>query len=200
MGEFNVTLKVKNSNGCSSSLLKKALIKINDVKAVVGNAVKNRCTPQRVSFSNSSTGNGTIAYKWYFGNGDSSKITTPVYTYPLPGNYDVKFVVTNSYGCTDSVMQHISLDTSVSAAFNTDKQVGCSMPFKARFTNQQLTGNSFVWKINDSITIKGTNPVYTFRDTGYFDIKLVVTNSLRGCSDSVTKRIISKYCLLRCSC
>lgn len=188
MGDFNVTLRVKNSNGCSSSLLKKAFIKVNDVKAVVSNAVKNRCTPQRVSFSNSSNGNGTVTYKWYFGNGNSSSVQAPVYTYPQPGDYDVKFVVTNSYGCTDSAIQHVSLDTAVSAAFSADNQVGCSMPFKARFTNQQLTGNSFVWKINDSITIKGANPVYTFRDTGYFDIKLVVTNSLKGCSDSLIKR------------
>lgn len=188
MGDFNVTLKVKNSNGCSSSLLKKGLIKVNDVKASVSNAPRARCLPQTIGFYNSSTGNGTLTYKWYFGNGDSANVKTPVYNYPAPGNYDVRFLVTNSYGCMDSAVQHLTLDTAVSAVFSVDKQVGCSSPFKAGFSNQHLNGNSFLWKINDSVIVRGSDPVYTFRDTGYFDIKLVVTNSLRGCSDSLTKK------------
>jgi len=188
IGDFNVTLKVKNSNGCSSSLLKKGLIKVNDVKASVSNAPRARCLPQTIGFGNTSTGNGTLSYKWYFGNGDSSNLKTPVYYYPNPGNYDVRFIVTNSYGCTDSVTQRLAVDTAVSATFNVDKQIGCSAPFRASFTNQSLNGNSFLWKINDSIVVKGPNPIYTFRDTGYFDIKLVVTNSLKGCSDSLTQK------------
>lgn len=186
-GEFNVTLKVKNSNGCSAALLKKGIIKVNGLKAAFTKSVRYQCNPQRVYFYNKSIGNGTILNKWYFDNKDSSKLTDPVCNYVSPGIHTIKLITINNYGCIDSAVQTITLDTAVSAAFSVDKQIGCSAPFAAHFSGQELNGNSFVWKINDSITVKGANPVYTFRDTGFFNIKLIVTNSIRGCVDSVTK-------------
>ena len=49
-----------------------------------------------VAFTNTSTGNGSLAYVWNFGDGSLSTATNPTKTYPNPGNYTVCLQVTNT--------------------------------------------------------------------------------------------------------
>ena len=185
-GDFNITLNVKNSYGCSSSLLKTAYIKVNGIKAAFSNAVPVRCSPNKITFTNLSTGTGEIKYKWYFGNGDTSQTKNPLYTYANGGNYTVKLFVNNQFGCIDSVIKTIKVDTPVSAAFTANNTKGCKAPFTVHFTNQQFTGNSFIWNMGDSSQSILSNPFHQYADTGNYTVKLVVKN-VNGCTDSVTK-------------
>ena len=186
LGNFNITLKVKNSYGCSSSLLKTAYIKVNGIKAGFTNAVNERCSPNKIAFANATTGNGSIKYNWFFGNGDTSATASPVYTYASGGNYQVKLLVSNQFGCIDSATKSIKVDTPVSAVFTGDNTKGCKAPFTVNFYNQQLTGNSYWWSMGDSSTSTTNNPIHQFDDTGNYTIKLIVRNT-NGCVDSVKK-------------
>ena len=56
---------------------------------------------REIRFSNSSS-TEAIAFLWNFGNGDTSTLKEPIYSYPLPFEYTVKLVVENSIGCLDS--------------------------------------------------------------------------------------------------
>ena len=70
-GDFNVTLKVTNSYGCTNALTKTALIHIDD-GATAGFSVSsiNVCkTPATAYFKNTSNGEGTLTYLWNFGDG-----------------------------------------------------------------------------------------------------------------------------------
>jgi PKD repeat protein len=42
-------------------------------------------------------------YLWDFGNGVTSIEENPKYSYTLPGEYDIKLVASNQYGCIDSI-------------------------------------------------------------------------------------------------
>ncbi len=185
-GDFNITLNVKNSHGCSSSLLKTAYIKVNGAVAGFNNVVNARCSPNKITFTNTSTGTGDIKYKWYFGNNDSSETKNPLYTYANGGNYTVKMLVSNQFGCIDSVIKLIKVDTPVSAAFTADNTNGCKAPFTVHFSNQQLTGNSYWWNMGDSSKNILSNPIHEYTDTGNYTVKLIVRN-VNGCTDSVTK-------------
>lgn len=48
-----------------------------------------------------------ISWQWYFGDpsvaGNTSSDEQPVFNFPAPGLYDVSLVVTNVYGCQDSI-------------------------------------------------------------------------------------------------
>jgi hypothetical protein len=46
---------------------------------------------------------GAQAYKWHFGDGETSEEAHPVHEYQGSGIYDVKLHVTNEFGCVDSV-------------------------------------------------------------------------------------------------
>ncbi len=185
-GDFNITLNVKNSYGCSSSLLKTAYIKVNGIKAGFTKDVYERCSPNKITFTNSSTGTGDVKYKWYFGNRDSSETNNPLYTYANGGNYTVKMFVSNQFGCLDSTIKNIKVDTPVSAAFTAGNTRGCKAPFTVHFTNQQLTGNSYLWNMGDSSKSISSNPFHEYSDTGNYTVKLIV-NNVNGCIDSVTK-------------
>ncbi len=59
------------------------------------------CTTGAFSFGSTST-NLPTSYLWYFGNGATSTLANPTYTYPFTGIYTVSLKVCNSFGC-DSI-------------------------------------------------------------------------------------------------
>ncbi|MBL0359123.1 MAG: PKD domain-containing protein [Chitinophagaceae bacterium] len=186
-GNYNVSLKVTNSDGCNATLLKQAYISVNEVKALFANSVAARCNPTKITFQNNSSGNGRLQYKWFFGNGDSSVLQHPEYTYPTGGNYTVRLVVKNEFGCEDVFSKNISVENAVSAAFSSNITSACKAPAAIQFSNQSLTGNNYYWNFGDTLSAATANPTHVFTDTGKFTVKLVVRNN-NGCLDSLIKR------------
>ena len=61
-----------------------------------------------INFSNNSIGG--ITYLWDFGNGDTSLLENPSYSYSFAGNFPVTLVVENGLGCIDdSTVNSISI-------------------------------------------------------------------------------------------
>lgn len=58
--------------------------------------------PLTVNFANTSTG-GTY-YQWFFGDGAIDSTFSPSHIYDNQGNYTVKLIVINSFGCVDSAI------------------------------------------------------------------------------------------------
>lgn len=185
-GNYNVSLKVINSDGCTATLLKRAYISVNNVKAAFANTVSSKCSPKKVSFQNNSTGNGRLVFKWLFGNGDSSVVQNPEYTYAAGGNYTVKLTVQNEFGCEDIISKTITVENPVSADFTADITKACKAPVAIHFTNQLLSGNNYYWDFGDTTFSPTANPVHQYTDTGKYSVKLLVKNN-NGCIDSVTK-------------
>jgi|GEM_PF-392489 len=73
---------------------------------------------RKLSFtSTSTTASGTITdYQWNFGgtgNDNTSNLQNPIHNYPnTPSTYQVKLIITNSYGCKDTVIKSISTGIS----------------------------------------------------------------------------------------
>ncbi|MEO8086541.1 MAG: PKD domain-containing protein [Bacteroidota bacterium] len=55
-----------------------------------------------------------ITWQWSFGDGDSSYIEDPAHTYAQPGEYDVTLVVSNIYGCIDSITYKVIVKEDIS--------------------------------------------------------------------------------------
>ena len=72
--------------------------------------------PATVSFSNSS--NGSVSYKWYFGDGGTSTLANPTHTYTALGSYSPKLVVTGCTGVKDSITMpnYVNLDTNLACS------------------------------------------------------------------------------------
>jgi len=46
-------------------------------------------------------------WEWDFGDGNTSNLTNPNHLYSTPGNYNVELIITDSFGCQDSLTQAI---------------------------------------------------------------------------------------------
>lgn len=185
-GNYNVSLKVINGEGCSLTFVKQSYISVHSANADFGYTIPNRCSPTTVHFQNSSLGNGRLTYRWFFGNGDSSVSKNPVFTYPAGGTYQVKLIVANEFGCIDTLTEMVTVAKPVSARFNADITSSCSAPATVRFTNQDLLHNYYTWDFGDSSFSSLSNPVHVYTDTGSYTVKLIIRNN-NGCMDSVTR-------------
>ncbi|MEI7596540.1 MAG: gliding motility-associated C-terminal domain-containing protein [Bacteroidota bacterium] len=50
---------------------------------------------------------GAISWKWSFGNGDTSNIENPHYTYNEIGSFEVQLIVSDSLGCVDTTSRTV---------------------------------------------------------------------------------------------
>jgi len=96
-GLYSVTLTASNANG-NSALTKTGYIAVsNSLIAAFSAFPTSGSVPLNVSFTDNSTGSPT-AWKWAFGDGNTSTEKNPVYVYNETGRYTVSLTIDNSEG------------------------------------------------------------------------------------------------------
>ncbi len=149
-----------------------------------------------VSFLNTTTQNGTtplgsLSYTWNFGDG-----STPEYSFtPKPHHYDFKkspftvtLTATNTVsGCADSTVQTINVNAPLIAQFTEQPDSVVTIPnYEFSFIDQS-TGppSGWAWDFGDGTTSTTRNPSHRYSDTGYYQVKLIITNN-GLCNSEVT--------------
>jgi gliding motility-associated-like protein len=171
-GTYNVTLIATDASGCTATLTQPVVINPLPIPSFTNNTIA--CQGGTITFNNTSqAGGGTISgYNWNFGNGQSSGSQNPTTVYTNPGNYNVSLTVTNSFGCSATIVQNIGINPPpiVSAGLNQSVCLGGSATLTAS------GGVSYVWspggQTTGSITVTPSNTtVYT-----------VVATDINGCT------------------
>lgn len=104
----------------------------------------------------------------------------------LNGDYYVK--VTNQ-GCETEDQINVGFKPLPSANFNISDTSGC-IPFSLELTNSATAYTNFIWSFaNASIDSLTINPTFTFTQSGTFEIKLLVKDSICKTTDSLSKFI-----------
>ncbi len=189
-GNYNVSLRIKNSNGCYKTLTRTQYITINSgVHADFSNNIPNSCSPPvNINFQNLSTGTGTLSYQWFFGDGNTSNAQNPSYTYNTPGSFTVRLIVTNTTGCKDTITKPNAIVIgSVNTTFNIPDTVCANFSFTATNTSTPLPSGA-LWNFGDGTTSTAISPVKSYTTPGTYQIKLV--NNFGACKDSLTKDIV----------
>ncbi len=188
-GQYSVSLRIRNSYGCIQTITRTGYIQLNNgVKADISFAVPNSCRPPTaVHFTNNSTGTGTLAFEWDFGDGSSSTTLNPVHTYTAIGTYSVQLKVHNNTGCTDSIIKTniINIGT-VKAGFAVPALVCHNAPF-ALINNSTPAPVGARWTFGDGSFSSELNPIKTYALPGNYAIKLV--SDFGACKDSITQSI-----------
>lgn len=99
-----VSLTVTDSHGCGTTEIKSNAIDVGQpVKASFIPDKTTVCTlTDKVSFTNKSTGPGTLTHLWEFGDGTTSTEANPVHPYTTANTYKPRVTVTSSEGCSNS--------------------------------------------------------------------------------------------------
>ncbi|MBE7173469.1 MAG: PKD domain-containing protein [Williamsia sp.] len=186
-GFYTVTLKVTSSTGCVNINTKARYIRVLEgVKAAFKDTVTRVCQPPfNASFSNQTSGPGTLTYNWSFGNGGTATTFNANTTYSSPGTYTVKLSAKSDLGCTDSVQRSIVIGTT-NTSFTSADSACINSPVVFRNTSAPIPVSS-AWNFGDGTGSQQTNPTKSYTAPGTYQVKLV--NTYSSCVDSVTRTI-----------
>ena len=189
LGNYNVSLRITNSNGCATTLSKSQYVKLsNGAKAGFSVTAPNSCRPPTIiNFTNLSAGTGTLGYAWSFGDGSSSALSNPAHSYITAGTYTVRLIVLNNAGCRDTLekVNAITIGT-VTAGFSIPAQVCAGTSFPLTNTSSPAPSGA-LWSFGDGSFSSILNPVKTFANAGTYSIKLV--SDFGACKDSVIRAV-----------
>lgn len=189
-GTYNVTLKTIDAIGCFDSTTNTNTIIISNPVAAFTQSDTLVCPGIDIHFTNASTG-PTLTYQWDFGDGNTDTQADPVHGYATEGNYTVLLIITDQYGCQDSVTQNIHV-ASPHAGFTVSDTVTTCPPLIAQFTNTSLNGVEATWDFGDGSTSNSADPIHIYNTPGVYIAKLFVTGPGNNCSDSIVQQIIVK--------
>ncbi|MBQ7273093.1 MAG: PKD domain-containing protein [Bacteroidales bacterium] len=135
----------------------------------------------KVTFTNKST--NATAYKWDFGDDETSKEANPEHTYAAGGSYSVKLTAANADGEVSSKEVRIDVAGAPKAYFTFEAKKDRAGEF-GRVINFDATSSqnatNITWDFGDgSTTEPGTDfkTSHTYADYGKYTVKAVVVNS-----------------------
>ncbi len=134
------------------------------------------------NFINTTT--GAVSFSWNFGDASTSSSPSPTHTYSVGGNYPVSLIATNSFGCSDTILNSIIINPPAVAAF-TFNAPQCMLPVS--FQNTSANATSLLWNFGDGNTTTATNPTHTFSDSGSYSVTLIANPN--QCPDTITQTI-----------
>jgi PKD repeat protein len=181
VGIKKVKLILTSSNGCSDTLVKSV-----DVKPQAKSSFKaeDACETDSAYFINQSL--NAISFKWKFGDGFQSLLTSPKHLYNIGGvtkTFNVMLVAVS--GCSDSIVKAITINANPISDFSYS-QTGSQLELKATQTNN----SRYFWKFgnNDSLVTSNPNCSFTVTNQGQNKVCLQVTN-LADCISQTCKNI-----------
>lgn len=172
-GKFDVTLKVSNSAG-SNTIVKKDYIQAK-TKPVPNFSYQNQ-PGGKVQFYDSTSYAG--AYKWHFGDGDTSIVQNPLHQYAQPGQYYVTLSVTNDCGTVD-LLDTVTVVLVPNALFSASPIPACEGS-SVQFTDQsQFNPTSWLWTFTGGNPASSTvqNPTVIYNAPGTYTVTLQATNA-----------------------
>ena len=187
VGTYTVKQIITSNKGCKDSTTQVVTVTHHPTTASFSINDNGQClTGNTFSFTNSSTGDAPLTYKWYFGDGNTSTDANPTHSYAAAGAYTVKLVATGAGG-KDSVTKTVNVWGAPTTGFTVNNSsqelTGNSFVFT---TTSHVSGNTYKWYFGDGGTSTDKDPVHSYAAVGTYTVKQVITSD-KGCKDSTTQ-------------
>lgn len=191
-GKYDVFLEVTDNNGCKSSIDKLQFIDVaNPPDAAFTFTPASACAvPALITFTNTSTGQGTITYNWNFGDNTSSTLKNPTKTYNQFGSYKVTLQVNSDYGCSDTLSKFVNINNIVAAGtlsqggklINNNDTICVG---QVDFSSTSSGTSSVLWKFGDGKTSISKSGFHVYTQGGNITVLLIAAPGT-SCADTVT--------------
>lgn len=190
-GVFPVQLTVTDNLGCSDTRIVQHAVTVSRPVAEFVSPDTLSCTNKPIRFANQTTGNSPV-YTWYFGDGQTTAAAQPTHNYTAEGDYTVKLVANDRYGCADSVTKQLYIHIgNPMAHFSMSDSFATCPPLMVNFTNQSKNYNKMEWDFGDGNKSSLENPSHFYTYPGIYRAKVTIT-SPGGCVDTFVKIITIK--------
>ncbi len=189
----NFTVRLFATNGTCTDTVFKTIIAGTTTTSFKANATATCRNNPLVFTARYETPAYVNNYQWDFGDGSSATVTDSViqHAYTNSGTYTVRLIVSNLFGCVDTVIQqNFIVISGPKAVFSVVNPAGCTgkaVTFTDASTNDGTHPiTTWRWDFGDgSIQTFAAPPfTHTYAANGTYSVKLVVTDNL-GCKDSV---------------
>lgn len=181
-GAYDVSLTVVDVNGCDSSIYRPQAVEIRELYAsFTVDTMSAPCPPLNVTFTaDTAFPHQEIEWFWDFGDGAVSNQPIPTHNYTLPGNYDVRLIVSTPTGCSDTLlMEDLIQVEGPTGEFTFDPNAGCP-GLEVNFSATSNDSVTYEWVFGDGSTGLGRNTSHVYPNAGIFTPVLVVQDT-SGC-------------------
>lgn len=189
-GTDTVKLVVRNSKGCVSDTLKKAVVISPKPTAKFGNS-QPLCDGTAVQFSDSSavTGNFITAWSWLYNNVEWStqQNSTKIFT---AGNQTVGLAVTSALGCKSDIVNKTFYVNPVPSVSMNFKDACKFAPVNFTAIDNSGTVTQWKWEFGDGSTSGTQNAQHAYTANGTYKVKLYASAATGCYADTLEKDII----------
>jgi gliding motility-associated-like protein len=193
-GTFNVLLRVTTDHGCQSEVTNP--VQIIPFPEAAFTSYSN-CISQAIELNDVSAGINLVSWEWDFGNAPVTagnlNLRQPSAVFHQCGLFPVTLMVTNQYGCVNTVIQQVQIHNRPVAAF--DHEFPCqgrAIVFYDQSTPADTSLAQYTWSAKTSTADERVfhgNPISViFDEATDHEVGLAVTDAF-GCTGSVTSTI-----------
>lgn len=192
-GNYNIKLTTVDTFGCKEVKIKNGYIHALGATPGFTSITNSGCKGMNVTFTDTSKTDGVnpiVSWTWDFGDSTIQNYTAGPFqhTYDSVGDYNVKLVIKDAGGCTDSVTYNEFVKVSTLKANWEIHTASCpnAPAWFGNLTTSEIPYTS-IWSFGNGDTSHQKQLWYAFKDTGLYTIKLKVRDEL-GCEDSIFKK------------
>src|SRR5262249_16837856 len=130
-----------------------------------------------------------VSYSWDFGDGANSTSLNPTHVYSGAGTYAVKFKATSNRGCSDSVINFVTVFPYPTLVFSPPSNCINTL---VQFTNSSSIPvgsiSGYTWTLGNGPTSNLVNPTNTYSANGTYTITLIGVSN-QGCVSNLTQTL-----------
>ncbi|HMH32552.1 MAG TPA: PKD domain-containing protein, partial [Puia sp.] len=189
-GTYSVNVTVTNSFGCTGTTQKKNIVNVlPGVNAGFSADSTTLCSlSDPVSFTNTTSGVGTLTYSWNFGDGTTGSSPNPSHQYATKGTYTIQLTATSAQGCSSTLVRSAYIHAADFAPdFNTPPPV-CSGNGVTFADLSAPASSNTIWDFGDGQSGTGNSILHDYATGGSYHVTM--TGTYGGCSGSIQKPVI----------
>ncbi|MES1220996.1 MAG: PKD domain-containing protein, partial [Bacteroidota bacterium] len=183
-GVYSVKM-VANYGSCIDSVSKNITVLAKPVVDFTAPIVNGCQPPLTVNFQDQST--NAASWQWNFGDGATSNLQNPSHSYTSLGNYDVTLIVSNAFGCIDSITKPAFVKIAKPVITIPSLPTAGCVPFTinpvATITSVDAVV-SYLWDFGDGTTSTLQNPSHTYPSQGTYTVSLKIITAT-GCTETL---------------
>ncbi len=184
-GIYNVSLETGNETGVNVVTYPDMVSVCQLPAANIAARIISGRKPLPVQFTSISTGTTITAYKWNFGDGETSTIQNPEHIYNKDGMYNVALTVMGPEGSSTN-QSVVAVYPAPVARITVNRRSGKS-PLPVHFTSGSVgTISSYLWNFGDGQTSSAKKALHSYITAGMYTATLTVT----GPGGTSTKEIM----------
>ena len=178
---------VNNGSGASYDT-----IAVNIVPEIIANwevPETIQCHSSEIQFTDLTE--DAVSWLWDFGDENYAEEQNPIHVYESDGTYSASLIVSNSFGCTDTLYTSIEV-SEIEASFELESSDVCVDQIVS-FVDMSIGATSWEWDFGDGVYSTFANPLHVYDAEGEYTVSLTASNS-DGCSDEISFDVFASIC------